>query len=132
MKKSWKDLEPKLNRLVESICMRWSYIYPTILAYLTGTLNLQWKKDFFQFIIDKKYISVTDIDWNVVKETWPSVPKCNFSDCATTWVKKHGKSGVPLYQNISENMYHIKDCKKKVPQIKLDLIDEFEKFRNKD
>ena len=130
-KKSWKDLEPKLNRLVESISFRWSnYIYPTILAYLSGTMNLQWKKDFFQFIIDNKFVSVTDIDQNIAKEKWPSIPFNKLTKTAKGF-SQHGNNGIPLYQNIAKNL-HIMREKMKVPQAKLDLIDAFEKVRNED
>jgi hypothetical protein len=129
--KSWKSLESKLQRNHQSIAQGWSGIYSTVLAHLSGTLNLDWRKNFFQFIIDKKYISVTEIDWNIVKETWPSVPKYNLTQAATNFVKNLGKRGLPLYQNISENLHHMKDCQK-ISQLKLDLIDEFEKLRNKD
>jgi hypothetical protein len=92
--------------------------------------NWNWRKNFFQFIIEKKYISVTDIDWDVVKESWPSIPKSNFFKATNGFVQAHGKNGVPLYQNISENMHHMKNSKK-VSQLQLDLINEFEKLRNK-
>ena len=131
-KKVWKTLESKLQRNKNTIGHTWSHIiHPTILAHLSGTLNLDWKKNFFQFIIDKKYVSAAEIDWTIVKEAWPSIPKCDFSSAATNFVQKHGKRGLPLYQNISENLHHMKD-RKKASQIKLDLIDEFEKLRNKD
>ena len=131
-KKTWKNLEFTLQRNRTIIGHTWSkIIHPTVLAYLSGTLNLDWRKNFFQFIIDKKYISVTDIDWNVVKETWPFISKQNLSDEANRFIGNHGKRGVPLYQNIYENLHHMRDSKK-VSQIKLDLIDEFEKLRNKD
>ena len=131
-KKSWKPLESELQRNGTLIGNTWSAsIHSTILAHLSGTLNLDWRKNFFQFIIDKKIISLTDIDWNIVKETWPSVPKCNFSCAANSFVRVYGKRGLPLYQNISENLHHMKDSKK-ASQLKLDLIDEFEKPRNKD
>jgi hypothetical protein len=129
--KSWKNLESKLQRSRVIIAHTWSWIHSTILSHLCGTLNLDWRKNFFQFIIDKKYISVTDIEWNIVKETWPSIPKCNFSRRLATFGERHGKRGIPLYQNISENLHHMQ-ASKKVSQIKLDLIDEFEKLRNKD
>ena len=122
-----------MQRNRNNIAHTWSgFIHPTILAHLSGTLNLDWKKNFLQFIIDKKYVSVTDIDWNIVKETWASIPKQELSSTANKFVQKHGKRGLPLYQNISENLHKMKDCNKKIPQIKLDLINEFEKLRNKD
>ena len=99
--------------------------------YQTIAENLHWRKNFFKFIIENRYISVTDIDWNVVKEKWPSISKRNLSVTTDHFVRKHGKKGLPLHQNISENLHHMRDCKK-ASQIKLDLIDEFEKLRNKD
>jgi hypothetical protein len=131
-KKSWKDLGPKLNRPVDSIGLRWShYIYPTILSYLSGTMNLQWKKEFFQFIIDNKYVSVSDIDQNIAKEKWPSVPFNKLTRNAKQFSSNHGNNRTPLYQNIAENLYVMRE-NRKVPQAKLDLIDAFEKLRNDD
>ena len=49
----------------------------------------------------------------------------------TKFLWSYGKSGLPLYQNISENLQQMKD-RNKAFQIKLDLIDEFENLRNKD
>ena len=39
------------------------------------------------------------------------------------------KKGVPLYQNLAENLHHMK-TNLEVPQANLDLIDAFEKLRN--
>ena len=130
-KKPWKSLESKLQRNRQSIAQTWSRIQSTILAHLNGTLNLDSRKNFFQFIIDKKYISVTDIDWNIVKETWPSISKHNLSAAAKSFANRHGKIGIPLHQNLSENLHHMKD-RKEVSQLQLELINEFEKLRNKD
>ena len=75
-KKSWKDLETKLQRPSNTIGLRWSrFIHPTIVSYLIGTVNLQWKKGFLQFIIDKKYVSSSDIEWNTVLKKWPCCTK---------------------------------------------------------
>ena len=131
-KKSWKTLETELERNQIVIARAWSgVIHTTILAHLSGTLNLDWRKNFFQFIIDKKYVSLTDIDWNLVKETWTSVTKRSIAVTVDHFVRSHGKKGLPLHQNISENLHHMQD-RNKVSQIKLDLISEFEKLRNKD
>ena len=54
------------------------------------------------------------------------------SKSVTHFVDNKGKKGVPLYQNFAENLHHLKNSSKKVSQIRLDLINEFEKLRNKD
>ena len=131
-KKSWKALESKIVRDGHAICIRWSeFIYPTILSYLSGTVKLDWKRDFFQFIIDQKYIGVTDIDKNIVAEKWPSIPIYKLLVSAKYFSKNHGNKGVPLYQSISENLHKL-TTRKEVPQSKLDLIDAFEMLRNGD
>ena len=132
-KKSWKTLQPEINRNGHALIIRWSQIiYPTILSYLSGTVNLHWKRALFQFIIDKQYVSVTDIDKSFVAERWPSVPITKLVQTIKMFSVKNGKKGLPLYQNIAENLHHVKISSKKVSQIKLDLINEFEELRNKE
>ena len=127
-KKSWKSLESKLERNAHAIAHRWSdFIHPTILAHLSGTVNLDWEKNFFQYIIDKKYVSVTNIDWNIVLDNWPFCTKSELSKKVIQWNKK----GVPLYQNIAENLHRMR-VRREASQLKLDLINEFEKLKNKD
>ena len=131
-KKSWKELELEIQRDAASLQIRWSqYIYPTILSYLSGTVNLDWRKDFFQFIIDKKYVSIADIDRYFVAEKWPSISMTKLLRTTKSFSDHHGKRGLPLYQNIAENL-HKMNPKREVPQAKLDIIDAFEKLRNGD
>lgn len=89
---------------------------------------MDWKKDFFEFIIEKEYVSITEIDWNIVLPKWPSVSKYTLGQVATSFSTTYGKKGLPLYQNIAQNL-HRKCPMKKVSQEKLDLIDAFEKLR---
>ena len=65
-------------------------------------------------------------------ENWPSCTKSEMSKSVTHFVDNKGKKGVPLYQNFAENLHHLKNSSKKVSQIRLDLINEFEELRNKD
>ena len=129
-RKDFKSLEPKLQRKCDQIKWKWlDFIYPTLLSYLSGTLNLDWKKDFFQFIIVKKYVSLTEIDWNVVLQKWPTVSKRILMQTAKDFSKNHGKRGLPLYLNIAQNLHRIRPMNL-ASQSKLDLIDAFEKLRN--
>ena len=94
-KKSWKDLKSKIERSGYQISKRWSgFIHPTILSYLSGTLRLKWRKNFFQFIIDNKCVSNTDIDWNVVLEKWPSCTLDQLRRIVISFNLEHGKKGV--------------------------------------
>ena len=89
---------------------------------------MEWKNDYFQFIIKNKYVSITDIDWNLASKIWPSVPKAKLADAAKVFSSKHGKKGAPLYQNIAENLHRMK-TNLSVSKEKRDLIDAFKNFR---
>ena len=127
-KQSWKDLVPALQRRSQDIGIRWDhFIHPTLLAHLSGTMNLEWRRPFFQWVIDNKWISVTDIDWTVAQEKWPSVPKRKLTKSAIGFSTYHGKKDVALYKNLEENMHLMRSPP--VPQEKWDLIDAYDKLR---
>ena len=108
---------------------RWArFIHPTILAHLSGTTNLEWRRPFFQWVNDNKWISVTDIDWAVAQEKWPSVPHRKLSQSAIEFSTHHGKKEVPLYKNLEENMHRMRSS---MPKSKRDLTDAYDKLRNK-
>ena len=127
-RKTWKSLVPEIQRKQDTIQRRWSrVIYPRILAHLHGTVYLDWKREFFQYIIDNKLVGVTDIDKKIVEERWPSVPYPKLTQNATK-VFYHGKRGVPLHQFISENIHSLKPYNPSKET--LDFIDAFRKLCN--
>ena len=89
-------------------------------------MYLDWKREFFQYIIDNKVISVTDIDEKIVKERWPSIPRRKLCMVAINFSSDHGKKGVPLHQNISENIHRLRPYQPS--QETLDFINAFEKL----
>ena len=126
--KSWIKLESKLQRKSSSISQRYSkFICPTLFSHVYGTLDSAWKKEFFQYIIDKKYVSVTDFDYEELKEKWPSVTKQHFSETTTKFFRNNWKIGTPLHEHISENLHRLKP--NRFSQKKMDLIKAFEELR---
>ena len=97
VRKSWTCLKKSLNRPYISIATRWAaFIEPTILAHLYGMIKFDWKKDFFQFVVDSKALGVGDINWKVACEKWPFCTKGTlFNSLLGSYAK--GK-GIPLYQ----------------------------------
>ena len=65
------------------------------------------KENFFQFIIDKKYISVTDINWSVVTEKWPSISKTSLSEAARGFQNNHGKKGTENHKHTYKNIEYL-------------------------
>ena len=126
-KKNWISLESELERKPSTIQKRWhGVIYPRILAHLYGTGNLDWKKNFFQYIIDNKFVAVAHIDENDVEKKWPSVPKQKLFKAALDFSKSHGEKELPIYQNISENIHRLKP--QEPPQETLDFNEALEEI----
>ena len=127
--KAWKPLESTLQRTAHTIALRWSrMIYPSILSYLSNTVNLQWKEPLLRYIIENKVSSIPDLDWNIVLEKWPSCTKQLLQETLTN-ANYLGDKGVALYQNLSNNLHRMK-MEQKVSQSKLKLIYAFDKLRN--
>ena len=89
------------------------------MQHLSGTMNLEWRRPFFQWVIDNKWISVTDIDWAVAQEKWPSVPQQKLALIAISFSTHYGKKDVALYKNLKENMQRMQSPS--VPKSKQDL-----------
>ena len=90
-------------------------------------MNLEWRRSFYQWVIDNEYIGITDIDWAVAQEKWPSVPKLKLAKSADEFSKNNGKKDVPLYKNLEENMHRIKS--RQVSQEKWDLTEAYDMLR---
>ena len=99
------------------------------MQHLSGTMNLEWRRPFFQWVIDNKWISVTDIDWAVAQEKWPSVPQRKLAHSAIQFSTDHGKKEVALYKNLEENLHRMRSPPE--PKSKRDLTDAYDKLRNK-
>ena len=56
-------LEKKLDRTRFSISQNWHlFIKPTIFAHMCNMSQFQWKRDFFQYVVDSKITSLQDIN----------------------------------------------------------------------
>ena len=96
-RKSWKCLSKELNRPYVSIARRWgAFVEPTILAHLCGMTKFQWKRNFFQFVVDSKALGVGDINWKLACEKWPFCTKGSlFNSLLSCYAMK---KGLPLYK----------------------------------
>ena len=127
---SWLALMTKPNRKSNSITVRWTRnIVPTILSHINGTVAMDWKKFFLQYVANLKVVSTSQIDFNLARKKWPSETAGSLTWLCGNFATTYGKSGDPLYKTINENLCRYQP-KSKVPQYKLDIIDVFESLRN--
>ena len=66
------SLVEKLDRSKVSISQNWLlFIKPTIYSYLCHKSEFQWKRDFFQYIVDSKANSIQDVNMVEAQLRWP-------------------------------------------------------------
>ena len=67
-----QNLVEKLDRSKVSISQNWLlFIKPTIYSYLCHKSEFQWKRDFFQFIVDSKVNTIQDLNMLEAQKRWP-------------------------------------------------------------
>ena len=96
-------LEQVIQRSPISIRARWKrVIEPTILAHLCGMSCSQWKSDFFQFVIDSKAQTFSDVDWNAALKRWPFATKSSLTQTIRAdYIRNEQK---PLYLDLESRM----------------------------
>ena len=136
VKLSIGPLKEKLNRTIFSISTNWhGFIQPTIYAYLCHKTEFQWKKDLFQFVVDSRALSISDVDWKEALRRWPyctrKVLQHNLSNPYGNRGRQHLVTKIPLYKVI-EPLLKTKGAE--FGQAYFDrrrpLIEAFEKWRS--
>ena len=77
---------------------------PSILSYLYGVPEIQWKEEFRKYVVEQKVMSLASMDWTDVLQKWPYQNRFNLTkvlDVALTYCKNHMTSNCPLYQQVS-------------------------------
>ena len=71
----------RLSKLIDNHFQSYLFIY--------GTLNMQWKDEFFKYIIDQRVTSISDDNWTLVLKEKPFLTKKQI-----TLVSSHAKERV--------------------------------------
>ena len=99
-----------IQRGQKIIIGRWnSTVMPTILAYLYGAPEIQWKEEFLKYVVEQKVMNLASMDWTCVLQKWPYQNKWNFTqvlNIASRNYRKKDTLGLPLYQQISAYLSH--------------------------
>ena len=125
-KKSWVQLSKDLKRPYISIANRWRFfIEPTLLSHFYGMLKFNWKKEFFQFVVDSKALSARDIDWKKACEKFPYCCKGNLQRSLRDFYDgKKGTRGTPLHKVI-EPLVKGADFPNSYFQRRLDFVEAY-------
>jgi hypothetical protein len=110
---AYKDFElcsEKLNRSKQNVSDHWRHILmPILLSYHYGTLHQPWRRDFFEYLIEKKVAGVQDIDYLEASSFFPEQSAISFVNSISCFAKKQSKEKKPLFQIIEENLHSFKD-----------------------
>ena len=100
-----KDLFPLANVLERTgmtIANYWmKRMLPTILSHLYGAAKLDWREEFFKYIIDNQVPSISDIEWTFVIRRWPFLTKLKVSN-ELFFIMERVKSNASLFEQLME------------------------------
>ena len=99
-----KDFQPLVTVLQRGemalYCHFHGTLLPILLGNIYGSLNMQWKDDFFKYIIDQKVDSIGDLDWDILLKEKPFLTKAQVSKGLAD-ARRISKIKGPLYEQIA-------------------------------
>ena len=115
-------LTTRVQRGQTIIVNRWrGILMPIILSYLYGVPEIQWKTEFLNYVLSRKIMNLTSLNWTEVLQKWPFQTKFNLTrtlDIASRYCKDKDTAKSPLYQQVSTFLAH--PVKKDSPKMKQD------------
>ena len=93
-----------IQRLPENIYRQWNRkIRPVLLAYDKGILYKEWRKPFLQYVVEKKYISLHDIDWQDATLHFPCHTAISFNRAFSSVLQSdHSFYSRPLFESVRD------------------------------
>jgi hypothetical protein len=108
--KDFQSCSEQLNRSNQYVSAHWRHIVmPILLSYHYGTLHRPWRREFFEYLVEKKVAAVQDIDYSEASSFWPEQSHCSFINSLRNFGKKQAVRKKPLFQIIEENLHSFKD-----------------------
>ena len=81
-------------------------LLPTVLSYLYGAPEIQWKEEFLKYVVEQKVMSLPSMNWTDVLQKWPHQTKHTLSHLLDLASRSKSTSKCPLYQQVSAYLSH--------------------------
>ena len=127
----WKHLASSLDRSIRSCNSRWrGVLEPAILCHFYGVMDVDSRKDFFQFLIDAKVVAAANIEWDKVLAKFPWCTRAylnHFLSHCTYNLKK--TPDLPLHELVSNHLSVMRSTHKKKIAKRYQIAQAFDELR---
>jgi hypothetical protein len=124
----------QLNRTKQNISSHWrNIVMPILLSHHYATLHRPWRRDFFEYLIEKKVAGVQDIDYLEASSFFPEQSAVSFVKSISCFAKKQSKEKKPLFQIIQENLHSFKDIQEteRVRNYREEIVRIYDEAKNR-
>ena len=128
--KDFTDIAESLNRSIYSVSLKWKgSLKPILLSHHFGTLHRPWKKELFQYLIDKKVIARQDINYHELKTILPEQNPISIKYAITNY---KGDESFILWKRIKEVLSDMKDSqeREKLKAYREKIVDIYDRVIN--
>jgi hypothetical protein len=104
----------KLYRPISNINMHWLHkLKPVLLSYHLGVLHFDWKESFANYIVDKKPMTMQEVDWKDAVEHFPGQSSASLKTCLNGWTthRMTTNKDLPLFEALRLHLPQIKETK---------------------
>jgi len=99
-----------LRRIDFYVLQQWNVtIRPILLAYHKGTLHTEWRREFLQYLLNRKVISVQDINWDEAKVHFPDHTTPSLERALLSIRRQSTFGSQPLYKSIQDYLPKLKN-----------------------
>ena len=129
--KDWRLLATSLDRNRQTCYHHWKRVLePAILCHFYGVMDVDSRKDFYQYLIDAKVVAAANIEWDKVLAKFPW---CTIA-CLTTWygnctMQLEKTPDVPLHELVSKHLSVMKPTYKKKIAKQYAIAQAFDELR---
>jgi hypothetical protein len=132
--KDFEGLEEVLNRTQRSLLLRWNKnLKPILLSYHNETLHRPWKRELYQYLINKKVVGTQDIDYQDLKTIFPEQNPASLVMVVCNRPKT-AKQALPLWQSLKEVLPDLNDPQetKRVKEFRDKIVEIYDRVKNGD
>jgi hypothetical protein len=113
-RKSLLPAVSKLYRPINNLNSHWYVkLKPILLSYHLGVLHFDWKESFANYIVDKKPMTMQEVDWKDAVEHFPGQSSVSLRICLNDWTikKMTANKDLPLFEAVKLHLPQIKEPK---------------------
>ena len=128
--KDFIEIAESLNHGVISVARRWTGILkPILLSHHYETLHRPWKKELFEYLINKKVIARQDINYHELKTIFPEQNPLSIKYAITNY---KGDQNFILWKHLQEVLPDMKDFqeREKIKAYREKIVDIYDRVKN--